>query len=84
MRAPMSRAQSSTSQEIELTGIEARGRNGWFNPVCANVYRYHQDGDGRVHVWMWSKSHGQMPPILFVLPREDADKLGRAMLRQDG
>ena len=65
---------------VKLTGgpTGARGRNGWFQPVVAEVYR-REAGD--IVVSVMSKRATWPPPIYLELPDRDAAGLAAALLQ---
>ena len=64
-------------------GRGCRGRNGWFRPVKAQVYRLGRGGgDGLgeyISVDVSSKGVGELAPIVIALAIEDALALARAV-----
>ena len=72
-----------TATEVELKGVgrQARGRNGWFVPARACVSA---SGEETVLTVASVRAHGDLPPILIRLPREDATALHAAIGRHIG
>lgn len=61
---------------IKLDGKgEARGRNGWFIPVKAEVWVI----DGNIELDVASKSPGELAPIVVRLSTEDWLAVGKVL-----
>ena len=71
--------------ELPLTrdeNIGARGRNGWFRPVKAEVYRFNPlpNSPEAIEISVDSRQPGKVSPIMIQLSLGDARKLARTIL----
>ena len=65
-------------KEIKLDGRGwARGRNGYFIPRKAEVFR---DVRGQVNLWVFSRQVGKTEPISLRVSRAEAAQLGKHLL----
>ncbi len=69
-------------KEIELDGKGwARGRNGYFVPRRAELFR---DVRGQVNLEVWSKRRGNVEPVFLRVSRDEALELARAVIALAG
>ena len=76
------------AKTIELqrgTSMQARGRNGWFEPREVRVAPFGRNldhGDDKVLIHVNSRRAGGTPPIWLELAPTDAAMLGQALIQE--
>lgn len=73
--------------EVPLTSHEnmkARGRNGYFRPVKAEVYRFSPSprSPEAIEISVKSRQRGGRSPIILQISLDDARRLARTILDQ--